>query len=103
MRANQVPEGEWDGAAYLVDPTGSGPKLSFLRVPEPRTVKNRLHIDINVGGGRQVSWDERWPRVQAKVDQLTRAGATIFREFELDGHPDHFWMNDPEGNEFCVV
>jgi len=103
LRANAVPAEEWDDGAYLVDPSGSGPKLSFLKVPEPKTVKNRRHIDINVGGGRQVPWDERWPLVQEKVDQLTRAGATIFREFELDGRPDHVWMKDPEGNELCVL
>ena len=35
--------------------------------------------------------------------RLTAAGATVVREYEMDGRPDHVEMADPEGNEFCVV
>ncbi|MFJ4921319.1 VOC family protein [Streptomyces sp. NPDC088725] len=98
-----IPEEEWDGAAYLSDPDGVGPALSFLHVPESKVVKNRLHLDVQVGGGRDTPWEERWPRVLAAVERLTAAGATALRTFELEGRPDHVLMADPEGNEFCLV
>ncbi|MCE7011329.1 VOC family protein [Kibdelosporangium philippinense] len=98
-----VPEDEIDSGAYLVDPEGVRPKMSFLRVPEGKTAKNRLHIDIPIGGGRHVPIEERWPRVLAHVDKLTSAGATVVEQYDHDGQPDHMLMTDPEGNEFCVV
>jgi len=38
-----------DGAS-IIDPDGNGPAIGFLRVPEPKSAKNRMHIDIRVGG-----------------------------------------------------
>jgi hypothetical protein len=100
-----VPEQEWDDGAYLSDPEGKGPTLSFLKVPEPKLAKNRMHIDIQAGGGRDaVPWEERWPRVTAHVERLIAAGGTVLGEVPgEDGRPDHVTMVDPEGNEFCVV
>ncbi|GGK01020.1 glyoxalase [Streptomyces camponoticapitis] len=98
-----VPEEEWDDGAYLSDPDGVAPTLSFLKVPESKVVKNRLHLDLRVGGGREVPWETRWPRVLAEVARLTAAGATVIGEHELRGKPDHVVMADPEGHEFCVV
>lgn len=62
--------------------------------------KNR---DVQVGGGRSEPWEVRWPRAVEAVERLTAAGATVIREDELDGRPDHAVMADPEGNESCVV
>jgi hypothetical protein len=98
-----VPEEEWDQGAYLSHPDGVGPSLSFLQVPESKVVKNRLHLDVQVGGGRDTPWELRWPRVIEAVERLTGAGATVIREDELQGKPDHMVMADPEGNEFCVL
>lgn len=98
-----VPEEEWDDGAYLRDPDGAGPSLSFLKVPEGKVVKNRLHLDIQVGGGRDVPLEVRWPRVQQKIQQLTAAGGTLLHEDTVNGQPDHVVMADPEGNEFCVL
>jgi hypothetical protein len=98
-----VPEDEWDDGAYLEDPDGVRPGISFLKVPESKVVKNRLHLDVHVGGGRHEPWDTRWPRVIEAVTRLTTAGATVIREEPLDGAPDHVVMADPEGNEFCVL
>lgn len=99
-----VPEDERDGAGYLVDPDGVGPSLSFLKVPEGKVVKNRLHIDVKVGGGRDdMPWEERWPRVLAEQERLVAAGATVVKQYDFDGRGDHIWMEDPEGNEFCLV
>ena len=99
-----VPEEEWDDGAYLTDPDGAGPSLSFLRVPEPKTVKNRVHLDVQIGGGRQTPFDQRWPRVLEESDRLVSAGASVVLEVcEPNGQPDHLVMADPEGNEFCLL
>ena len=47
-----VPEPGFDGpdSAFIVDPQGSGPAIGFLRVPEAKSAKNRLHIDVRVAG-----------------------------------------------------
>ncbi|MFI7027683.1 VOC family protein [Microbispora rosea] len=100
---HDIPEEEWGEGAYLSDPDGVGPDVSFLRVPESKVVKNRLHLDIQVGGGRSTRWEVRWPRVAEAVERLTAAGATVIRQDELQGRPDHVVMADPEGNEFCLV
>ncbi|MGO2537664.1 MAG: VOC family protein, partial [Brachybacterium tyrofermentans] len=101
--AYDVPEDEWDDGAYLQDPTGAAPSISFLRVPEAKTVKNRLHLDVQAGGGRQIPQDQRWPRVAAEVERLTGLGATVLQQHDGPDGPDHVVMADPEGNEFCVV
>jgi Glyoxalase-like domain len=98
-----VPEAEWGDGAYIEDPEGLRPGISFLRVPEPKTAKNRVHLDVQAGGGRGEPQEARWARVLDAVPRLTRAGATVIREDLQDGVPDHFVMADPEGNEFCVV
>jgi hypothetical protein len=99
-----VPEDEWNDGASLADPDGVRPSISFLKVPEPKVVKNRVHLDVQVGGGRNEPWKVRWPRVTQAVERFTTAGATVIREYALDdGTPDHVLMADPEGNEFCVL
>jgi hypothetical protein len=91
-----------DGAS-LVDPDGVRPAIGFLKVPERKTAKNRMHIDIRVAGGHPVDPDlhEQW--VRAKAAELAAAGATVVREDSFDGQLDHLVMLDPEGNEFCVA
>jgi hypothetical protein len=98
-----VPAEEWDDGAYLADPDGVLPTLSFLKVPESKVVKNRLHIDVKAGGGRDQPWEERRPLVEAAVARLVAAGGRVVHEDLVDGKLDHVVMADPEGNEFCVV
>jgi hypothetical protein len=98
-----VPPEEWGDGAYIEDPAGLKQAISFLMVPEAKTAKNRVHLDVQAGGGRSEPQAVRWARVQAAVARLTGAGATVVREDWQDGVPDHFVMTDPEGNEFCVV
>ena len=89
-----------DGAS-IVDPDDVGPAIGFLRVPEPKTSKNRLHIDIRVAGPLRDSAAAE--RMRTKASELVGLGATQVRE-EFYG-PDvlgHIVMLDPEGNEFCV-
>jgi hypothetical protein len=101
-RANGIPEEHWNDARALEDPTGVGPRVFIQRVPEPKTAKNRMHLDLDVGGGHEVPLEERRARVDAEVARLKGFGATDERgSIEQRGE---YWvrMNDPEGNEFCV-
>lgn len=98
-----VPEEEWDDGTYLVDPAGTAPGLSFLRVPEPKSAKNRVHVDLKVSGGRNQPADLRRSRMQTVVDRLVAAGGVVQHLDEQGGKLDHVVMIDPEGNEFCVV
>lgn len=101
LAAMHIPEAEWDAASAVVDPAGSGPRIYFQRVPEPKTLKNRVHLDLNVGGGHGTPIEERRSRVAAEAERLSAAGATRVREVEQRGE---YWvvMRDPEGNEFCL-
>ncbi len=101
-----VPEEELtagSGPDSLVDPAGVGPRIWFQIVPEAKTLKNRLHLDLEAGGGRTVPLAERTSRVDARVVELLALGATLMRVLSTDGM-DHYGvvMADPEGNEFCV-
>lgn len=96
-----LPREQWDAYAALVDPDGVGPRLFFQRVPEPKTAKNRVHLDVNVGGGREAPEAERRARVAEAEQRLTALGATRLREMDdVTGHC--IVMQDPEGNEFCL-
>jgi hypothetical protein len=101
--ASGIPPEEWDDGAYIEDPGRVRPSISFLKVPEPKVVKNRVHLDVQVGGGRSQPWEMRWPLVTEAVNRLVAAGATIIHEDVWDGVPDHVIMADPEGNEFDVL
>lgn len=67
------------------------PRLYFQQVPEPKTVKNRLHLDIRVADGDR----------EALREQLVARGATVLHTGQQGPHT---WvtMADPEGNEFCL-
>jgi hypothetical protein len=67
----------------IEDPTGSGPLLWVIPVPEPKTTKNRMHLDVF-----------------GDADELVTAGATLLRRRDDDISWDV--LADPEGNEFCV-
>jgi len=101
LKTQGIPESEWNSASAIVDPDGVGPRIYFQRVPEGKTVKNRVHLDLNVGGPRSAPHDERPRRVDAEVDRLVRLGARQSRTVEERGE---YFINmfDPEGNEFDV-
>lgn len=80
-----------DRAFAIVDPGGVGPRVMFLKVPEGKSAKNRVHLDVRVGEAQ----------LHARAEALVALGATAVREFQ---EPEGHWitMLDPEGNEFCI-
>jgi hypothetical protein len=96
-----IPEEDFGEVASRIDPAGEGPRLYFQRVPEGKTTKNRVHLDVRVAG-REVRGEERKRLVSEHVERLVRAGATIaWRTDNVRG--SSITLRDPEGNEFCVT
>lgn len=81
-----------DDEVELTNPDGGYPTLLFIEVPEAKTVKNRLHIDVNARDREQAE----------EVERLLALGAT---HADVGQGPDVSWvvLADPEGNEFCVL
>ena len=91
------------GADRISDPRGHGPAIWFHVVPEAKTVKNRLHLDIHASGQRTDPFEMRRQRVHAEASRLAGLGATITGVLYQEGL-DHYavGMKDPEGNEFDI-
>ena len=81
----------WQPTAEAIRAGVRAPTLTFARVPESKTVKNRLHIDVSPIDGAQ----------EAEVERLLALGA---RRVDI-GQGEQSWvvLADPEGNEFCVL
>jgi len=92
-----------EGDDRLSDPAGTGPRFWFHKVEERKSVKNRLHVDLNVSGGSDVAREQRVERVEAAAERLVQLGAARLGILEGAG-PEHYAveMLDPEGNEFDV-
>lgn len=90
LRAIGIEDVEDDPSVAIDPPGGAGPTIFFTKVPEPKTVKNRVHLDIRAERG-----------VDDEVHRLAELGATV-----VQAHAEERgrWvvMADPEGNEFCV-
>jgi glyoxalase superfamily protein len=106
-RSIGVPENELDpdrdNADSIIDPEGHGPRIWFQVVPEVKQIKNRIHLDRMVAD-RSRPLIERRALVDAEVERVVAAGATVVRVLSEDG-VDHYGvtLQDPEGNEFCVA
>jgi Glyoxalase-like domain len=73
------------------DANGEGPRLFFQRVPEGKSTKNRVHLDLHIGR----------EHYEAEVERLERLGARKLW-FSDDRGASCWTMADIEGNEFCV-
>ncbi|HLI45077.1 MAG TPA: VOC family protein [Acidimicrobiales bacterium] len=83
----------WASGAAIVHPEGVGraPRTLFQLVPEPKSVKNRVHLDLRIGE------DD----LESTVARLTAAGASVLHQASQGPH-SWYTLADPEGNEFCV-
>ncbi|MFC6086345.1 VOC family protein [Sphaerisporangium aureirubrum] len=81
-----------DDEVMLVNPDGP-PHLLFIKVPEGKAAKNRVHVDFRpeTGGTRD-----------AEVERLLKLGATTYEDLREDDGSGWVVLLDPEGNEFCV-
>lgn len=96
-----VPPDERNDRAALVDPDGAGPRLYFQKVPEPKTAKNRVHLDLRAAPGLAPA--ERSAALEAECARLVALGARRLYRMEPDGINEVcIVMQDPEGNEFCL-
>ncbi|MDO9379088.1 MAG: VOC family protein [Nocardioidaceae bacterium] len=98
-----VPQAERNRASAIVDPDGRGSRIFFQRVPEDKTAKNRVHIDVR--SAPDLRGDERMAALEAESDRLVALGATRGERFEPDPARSEIGfivMADPEGNEFCL-
>jgi Glyoxalase-like domain len=91
-----IPKDRWNDFGAVVDPAGVGPRLFFQKVPEGKTAKNRVHLDVNVSAP-----DRDWSKVTAHAEKLVSAGATLVEERQ-DQTSHWIVMLDPEGNELCL-
>lgn len=97
-----VPREDWNSRSAIIPLEGTHPRLYFQRVPEGKTVKNRLHLDVRVAMG--LEGDERMEVLEAEAQRLEALGATRAYRVEPAGGIDEGFitMRDPEGNEFCL-
>jgi hypothetical protein len=80
-----------DDSVLVVERPGQ-PGLLFIRVPEGKTAKNRMHFDL-------------WPTVSVRDAQIGRAlrlGAVLLADLRQPDGPGWAVLADPEGNEFCI-
>ena len=83
--------GEPPDASVALDPPAGGLRIWCNKVPEPKVVKNRVHIDINLLD-------------REGIQRLEGLGARVLREIRDERDGSLWWtiMADPEGNEFCA-
>lgn len=102
LAAFGVPESQWNSKSAILPSDGAGPRIFFQRVPESKTVKNRVHLDVRVAPEAQ--GDQRMAALEAEADRLEQAGAS--RAYRVEPAPPmefgFITMRDPEGNEFCL-
>jgi hypothetical protein len=83
---SDVDEDSTPDKAFVEAAGWGGPNMWFVKVPEPKTAKNRVHFDLRAPGS-----------VEDEVARLTGLGASVLRV-----HADLVVMQDPGGSEFCV-
>ncbi|MFD3685936.1 VOC family protein [Nocardiopsis sp. NPDC058631] len=82
------------GDEEVLIPLPQGPPLLFIRVPEPKATKNRLHLDLHAAPGTTRD---------TEVARLRALGATLVDDLRQGDGTGWAVLADPEGNEFCIV
>jgi hypothetical protein len=97
-----VPKEERNTRSAIEDPDGNGPRIFFQQVPENKTAKNRVHLDVRAAPGLQ--GEQRMAALEVECERLVALGANRIRRFEPEPHLSlgFIVMTDPEGNEFCL-
>ena len=96
-----VPADERNSRSAVVDPDGTHPRLFFQRVPEGKTVKNRVHLDVRAAPG--LEGEARMAALEEVCADLVARGATRLQRFEPGpASAGYLVMQDPELNEFCL-
>jgi hypothetical protein len=102
LDAMGIPPERRNDASAVVDPEGVRPRVFFQRVPEPKQVKNRVHLDVRAAPG--LAGDERMAALETEAQRLIALGAKRLQRYE-PAPPlgaGHLVMADVEGNEFCL-
>ena len=86
LKAKGIDDVEDDPNVMVLSSTG-GPRLFFQKVPEGKTAKSRVHLDVKL-------------RDRQHFDRLIELGARVVSEWS---NHDGYWLNDPQGNDFCVI
>ncbi len=102
LEAFKVPEHLRNSASAVHDPTGEGPRLFFQQVPEGKTAKNRVHLDVRAAPG--LEGEARMAALEDECERVLALGATRLERHEPNGTTSNGFivMRDPEGNEFCL-
>jgi hypothetical protein len=102
LDAFSVPAERRNDASAVIDPSGTRPRIFFQKVPEPKTVKNRMHLDVRAAPG--LDGDDRMAALEAEAERLVKLGAERLQRFEPQPplEAGHLVLADPEGNEFCL-
>ena len=102
LDAMNIPSERRNDASALLDPDGNGPRIFFQKVPEGKTAKNRVHLDVRAAPG--LAGEERMAALEQACSRLVALGATRLARHE-PAPPlasGHIVLADPEGNEFCL-
>ena len=102
LEAMDIPPEHRNDASALIDPAGAGPRIFFQKVPEGKSAKNRVHLDVRAAP--HATTDDRMPALEAECSRLVALGASRRERREPDPplQAGHIVMQDPEGNEFCL-
>jgi hypothetical protein len=76
----------------IVDPS-SGHRLLFIQVPEDKTIKNRIHLDLRPTDRRR----------DDEIERVLGLGAIAIADLRNPDGTGWMVMADPEGNEFCIL
>jgi predicted enzyme related to lactoylglutathione lyase len=91
LMGTEIDEVANDGHYIDLEATGHIPVLRFQRVPETKTIKNRLHLDIEVED------------LEGSIARVRELGGSVVHDMRTEYGWDYVVLADPEGNEFCAI